>query len=224
MWDSLEGVGLAFVNYFKGLFTAGREVEMGPGLQFIQPVITPEMNADLGMSFKEEEVHIALHQMAPLKALGSDNMNAGFFQQNWAVMGPEVCQGILQILNTGIMPNSLNMTHIAFIPKIKNPESVNEFHPISLCNVMYKLVSKVLANRLKKILPHVISPTQSAFVLGRLITDNLLAAYEMLHSMHTRMGGKKGYMAIKINMSKAYDRVEWRFLEAIMRKMGFQEG
>jgi hypothetical protein len=111
------------------------------------------------MSFTEEEVYIALHQMALLKAPGPDGMNAGFFQQNWAIMGLEVCQGILQILNTGIMPDSLNMTHIALIPKIKTPESVNEFHPISLCNVLYKLVSKVLANRLKKILPHVISPT-----------------------------------------------------------------
>ncbi|XP_059436383.1 uncharacterized protein LOC132169350 [Corylus avellana] len=82
---------------------------------------------------------------------------------------------------------------------------------------------EVLANRLKKILPHIISLAQSAFIPRRLITDNILAAYETLHTMHTGMRGKKGFMAIKLDMSKAYDRVEWRFLEALMRKMGFHE-
>jgi ribonuclease HI len=223
-WKSQEEVGLAFVNYYKGLFIAGREEEMGPSLQNIQPAVTQGMNEELGLAFTEEEVHAALHQMAPLKAPGPDGLNACFFQQNWTVMQSEVCKGILEILNSGIMPRSLNMTHIALIPKNKNPECVNEFRPISLCNVLYKLVSKVLANRLKKILPSVISPTQSAFIPGRLITDNLLAAYETLHTMHTKIGGKKGYMAVKIDMSKAYDRVEWRFLEAVMRKMGFRDG
>jgi hypothetical protein len=86
---------------------------------------------------------------------------------------------------------------------------------------MYKKFSKVLANRLKVILPLIISPTQSAFIPRRLLTDNILVAYENLHTMHARMWGKVGFMALKLDMSKAYDRVEWAFLEAIIRKMGF---
>jgi hypothetical protein len=150
-------------------------------------------------------------------------LNACFFQKNWALMGKEVCSGILHILNYGQMPHALNLTHIALIPKIKNPESVANFRPISLCNVLYKLVSKVLANRLKIFLPFVISPSQSAFIPGRLISDNVLAAYETLHTMHMGMRGKKAFMTVKLDMSKAYNRVEWRFLEAVMRKMGFNE-
>jgi hypothetical protein len=97
------------------------------------------------------------------------------------------------------------------IPKVRRPEYVKELRPISLCNVVYKLVSKVLANRLKKILPEIISPSQSAFVPGRLTTDNILISYEITHFLQRRKKGKEGFAAIKLDMSKAYDRVEWRF-------------
>ena len=136
-------------------------------------------------------------------------------------MGDEVGHFIIDILNSGSMPSHLNMTHIALIPKVKNPISIIEFRPISLCNVVYKLISKVLANHLKKILHYIISPTQSAFIPVRLITDNILAVYETLHTMHSRMGGKKSFMAVKLDMSKAYDRVEWKFLDETMKRLGF---
>uniref|UniRef100_A0A2N9G6C8 Uncharacterized protein n=1 Tax=Fagus sylvatica TaxID=28930 RepID=A0A2N9G6C8_FAGSY len=108
-------------------------------------------------------------------------------------------------------------------PDVKNPEKVTDFHPISLCNVIYKLVAKVLANRLKLILPQIVSDSQSAFVPGRLITDNVLIAFETLHHMHHNKMGRKGAMALKLDMSKAYDRVEWCYLEQIMKNMGFHQ-
>lgn len=88
-------------------------------------------------------------------------------------------------------------------------------------NVVSRLLSKVIANRLKHILPNVICNFQSAFVLGRLITDNTTVAYEILHRMRTKRKGKEGQMAVKLDISKAYDWVDWKFLQGIMLKLGF---
>ena len=112
---------------------------------------------------------------------------------------------VLDFLNNGVMLPYLNHTDIVLIPKVKNPEKMSEFRPISLYNVIYKVISKVLANRLKQVLPDIISPTQSAFVPGRLITDKVIMAYEVLHSMHARKKGKTGALALKLDVSKAYD-------------------
>ena len=145
-----------------------------------------------------------------------------FYQNYWDLLGEEVTSSVLYFLNSASLPANLNHTFITLIPKVKNPEFIFEFRPISLCNVLYKIFSKVLANRLKKILPNIITENQSAFTKSRLISDNILVAFESLHSMQ-RHTGKDNYMAIKLDMSKSYDRVEWVYLEAVMRRMGFDE-
>ena len=135
----------------------------------------------------------------------------------------DVCSAVLDCLQNCKIPTDINRTHIFLIQKIKSPERITEYRPISLFTVIYKLVSKVLANRLKSILPIVISENQSAFQAGRVITDNILMAFKTLHYMKHHQAGSSGFMALKLDMSKAYDRVEWKFLELMMKRMGFAD-
>ena len=179
------------------------------------------MNDQLLRPFSRDEVESAMNQMEPGTAPGSDGMPPLFYQSFWSLMGDEVCFAVLDCLNNCKIPDVINHTNITLIPKVKSPENITEFRPISLCNVVYKLVSKVLANRLKMVLPTVVSENQSAFQAGRVITDNVLMAFETLHYMKNHQSGKSGFMALKLDMSKAYDRVEWLYLEKIMRKWVF---
>ena len=104
-----------------------------------------------------------MFQMEALKALGPDGMPPLFFQHYWKIIGDEMLTTVLDCLNLGSFAQSLNNTFITLIPKVKSPTLVSEFCPISLCNTLYKILFKVVANRLKRILPNLISESQSAF-------------------------------------------------------------
>lgn len=180
------GVAAIFLDYFQNLFQSTNPSNIDPMLSGVKRVVTREMNENLVKEFSACEVIFALKQMAPTTAPGPDGMPPLFYQSFWDSIGSDVTNAVLSCLNSGKIPQSINHTYITLIPKVQTPTNVTEFRPISLCNVIYKLISKVLANRLKKILPSIISETQSAFVPGRLITDNILVAFESLHHMSTQ--------------------------------------
>lgn len=117
----------------------------------------------------------------------------------------------------------LNITNICLIPKTERPTRMTELKPINLCNVGYKIISKLLCQRLKNCLPSLISETQSSFVPGRLISDNILIAQEMFHGLMTNKLCQDKFMAIKTDMSKAYDSIEWTFIQALLSQMEFHQ-
>lgn len=133
-------------------------------------------------TYSAEEVYATLKGMGPTKASGHDGFPAIFFQKFWHIIGKETTNFCLEILNNGASIGTLNQTDIVLIPKIPNPISIVNFRPISLCSVIYKMVAKTIVNRLQAVIGRCIDAAQSAFVSGRLITDNVLLAYEILHT------------------------------------------
>lgn len=127
---------------------------------------------------------------------------------------------VWSILQSGHLGKEICFTHVVLVPKVNEPQDMSHLCPISLCNVIYKIGAKVIANRLKG-MATIISPNQSAFMPGRLIYDNSLVAAEIRHFLHNKMSGRDGFFALKLDISKSYDRVEWRFLEVMMEKMRF---
>lgn len=210
-------------NYFTSLFTSTRPNFTGESFTMIDRRVTSEMNDCLDSPFTQDEIITALKHMKACKSPGLDGLPALFYKRFWSTVGGDISSLVLDVLNGAPMPTDLNFTHVALIPKVKKPEDMKDLRPISLCNVSYKLISKVLANRLKKILPLIIKENQSAFVPGRLITDNILLSSEVFHFMNHNKAKKRGYMTLKLDMSKAYDRIEWDFLQTIMEKLGFSQ-
>lgn len=184
--ETEEEAEAIFVNYFKTLFESTGTDEMQNILDKVMPKVTDEMNNDLVAPYTEEEIIIALKQMHPTKAPGPDGMPALFYKKFWHVVGRDVTDYVLNILNNGAPIENINHTHVVLIPKKKVCTTTKDYRPISLCNVLYKLVSKVISNRLKTVLPSKISESQSAFVPGRLITDNVLVAYELFHYLRKK--------------------------------------
>ena len=158
----------------------------------------------------------AFKQMHLTKASGPDGMFTIFFQKYWNIVGNDVICMVLNVLNFNILVAEINKTNITLVPKKKNPAKMTEFRPISLSNVVYKLISKVLASRLKIILPQIITENHSAFLLVQLIIDNMLVAFELMHYLDHKRDVKDCYMAVKLDMRKTYHRVEWGFIEKVM--------
>jgi hypothetical protein len=223
VWKNKKDIPKIFSDFFQRLFHTGGVAGVKECLENLETRVTNEMNEDLIKEFTMMEVDKALSQMHHLKSPGPDSFSACFYQQAWPSIRMEVGKAVLDFVNHVIFDLVVNSTYIVLIPKNSSPSCVSDYRPISLCNVLYKLMAKVLANRMKKMLNVIISQNQTAFLPGRLITDNIIVAFEALHTMNTRLKGRQGYMALKLDMSKANDRVEWDFLEIIMRRLGFHD-
>jgi hypothetical protein len=217
-----DEIELMATQFYQGLFTAQEDLNPEMVCSHIPKKVMGAMNEFLDRPFTAEEVERALFQMSPHKAPGPNGFRAGFFQKHWALVKDSVVEAVLGFLNGGAMSEEVNKTVLVLIPKVANPQELTQFRPISLCNVLYKICSKSVANRLRLFLDDIISEEQSAFVPGRLITDNVLIAYECIHYLRKKKG-KSGACAVKLDMAKAYDRVEWGYLRAVMEALGFSD-
>lgn len=179
------------------------------------------MNLELIKDVTMEEVKQSVFSIGASRAPGPDGLTAAFYQQFWDSLGPLITAEVQRFFEAGVFPVDFNHTNLCLIPKIQPPTTMKDFRPIALCNVLYKIVSKILVARLKPFLTDVVSPNQAAFIPRRQIHDNILLAHEVFHSLRVKERCAKSYMAIKTDISKAYDCIEWSFLEEVMRRKGF---
>ena len=207
--DELKNMVL---SYWKSLFQEDQTEARGHTLLCDRfPEITLADRASLSRPFAECEIRRALFGMKPFKAPGPNGFQPLFYQKYWEVVSPSLIQLVRNVLEGVEFPEGLNDAFLVLIPKMDNPQAPNHFRPIGLCNSVYKIVTKVVVNRFKPLLPSLISPTQCSFVPRRQITDNIIIVQEMMHTMR-RKQGKKGLMAVKIDFEKAYDRLRWSFI------------
>lgn len=173
--------------------------------------VDSELLMGMERDLTKHEVRGALFEMAPLKAPGIDGLHVQFYQVHWDSVGDSIFDIVLTTFDKGSFEDWFNRTLIVLIPKVPIPEFVSQLIPISLCTLPYKILSKVIVNRLKPVMPIQVVKNQTSFVGGRNIIDNVVIAQEVIHSMRIRKG-KRGWMALKIDMEKAYDRLRWDFI------------
>uniref|UniRef100_A0A803P3L4 Reverse transcriptase domain-containing protein n=1 Tax=Cannabis sativa TaxID=3483 RepID=A0A803P3L4_CANSA len=157
-----------------------------------------------------------LQELAP----GPDGMPGCFYRKYWNVVGEEVISMVQSFFSEGFLDKQMNYTFICLIPKEENASTVDKFRPISLCNFAYKIISKILATRLRSVMNKLISPLQSAFIPGRWIVESSILTQELVHTIKAKKG-KGGLLALKLDMHKAFDRIEWSFLEKVLLCNGF---
>lgn len=211
-------------DYFSQIFSTSSPYSFDDALCVLNRVVTENMNEMLDKESNAMEIREALFNIHPTKAPRPDIFHAIFFQTFWEIVGGDVVALVQNWWRGNIRLNDINRTYISLIPKCNELKLITEYRPISCCNVIYKIISKVLANKLKYFLGDIISLNQSAFIPKRLITDNALIAFEVFHAMKNNRSPNNISFALKLDMSKAYNRIEWSFLERVMHRMGFNDG
>ena len=184
--------------------------------------LSEEVKCSLDAMVTLEEIKEALWSMKPYKSPGLDGLHAGFFQRFWLIVGDSVKEEVMKVFLERKVSEYLNKTLIVLIPKVQGPESIGNYRPISLCNSIYKIISKVIVARLRPQLENIVSPFQTAFILGRRGTDNVIIVQELIHTI-VQAKERKWYMAIKIDLEKAYDRIKWSFIREILFKFNFSD-
>ena len=209
------------VEFYRDLFMSTNPIDMEALFSGFPVKVTSTMNEILTRSVTLEDIRKAAFGVKGSSAPGEDGLTGCFYQQYWHIVGLRIVQAVQRFFLTSVMPDGWNHTQLSLIPKVPNTAEMKDMRPISLCSVQYKIISRILCDRLKQVLLDIVSDTQGAFVAGRLITDNIIVAHEMVHGLRTNKKVGETSMAIKNDMSKAYDRVEWNFVEILLEKMGF---
>ena len=207
-----QDIGKMATTYFEQLLTA----PYNPSAVNIAPLfhntISETSSSSLSHPITNEEIKSALFSIPDNKAPGPDGFNGLFFKTAWNIIGPDFIAAIRFFFSHNTLPCCVNATSITLVPKIENAACMNDYRPISCCNIIYKCISKVIVARLKTALSEVIGPSQSVFIPGRQISDAILLTQDLMHNYHLSKGPAR--CALKVDLRKAFDTISWDFILA----------
>lgn len=216
----------AFIVHFKSIYKKGERARVEDvypeDLLNSVPQVPNAIAAHLEVIPTEGEIQSALMALGPNKAPGPDGFTAKVIQENWDAFGPSILSEVKNFFQTGVMKRQIGRSNLVLILKTDEANMVTQFRPISVCNILYKVISKVLSTRMKPLIDSLISISQSAFIPGREISDNIILFREILHSFK-QAGYKRKEFCLKVDLSKAFDRMDWRYLQQVLSLYGFPE-
>ncbi|KAL0433331.1 UNVERIFIED_CONTAM: hypothetical protein Slati_2667400 [Sesamum latifolium] len=188
-------------------------------LQFLLPWVKHTISnveaAALSQNISDQEVKEAMFDIAEDKSTRLDGLSSGFFKAAWSMVGAKVTKAVKEFYSTGCLLKQVNESVLALIPKFEIPREVADYRPIACCNVIYKVIMRIMVTRMKGVLQKLIDSIQNAFVPGRSISGNILSAQELLLEYNQMRLPPR--CALKINLKKAYDTVEWGFVTANLK-------
>ncbi|XP_062103945.1 uncharacterized protein LOC133815075 [Humulus lupulus] len=219
--DNFSEVVSHYAGHFRGVLGSAssascilkvQHIEMGPRLSVDQQVL-------LLKPFSKKEIREVLFSIPITKSPGLDGYGSGFFKSTWHDIGDEVCTTILHCFETGRFPPELHETTLSLIPKVDSPSRAIDYRPIACCSTLYKCMAKLLCKRLEVVLPDLVQANQGAFVKGRTIAHNIMIFQDLIKNYGRSSTSSR--CAIKIDLSKAYDMVDWDFLEDLLNALSF---
>ncbi|GKU98349.1 hypothetical protein SLEP1_g11364 [Rubroshorea leprosula] len=212
-----------FLMFYRNLFGKAKEGVQVVDMNVIHRgrMLTTEESEELCRPFTTKEVEIALFSIPSNKSPGPDGFTSGFYRAAWSIIKNDVMAAVLDFFYSGKILKQINATNITIVPKVSCPNVVSDYRPIACYNVIYKAISKLLTQRINEVLSMLVSSKQTAFVKGRSITKNLLICQDLVRNYHRSRGPARCLM--KIDLQKAYDSVDWGFVNAMLRGLNFPD-
>ncbi|KAI0496707.1 hypothetical protein KFK09_023031 [Dendrobium nobile] len=207
------------ISYFQSLFNAPHQSDFD--INYFPPgiVIDSDYTFNLTAPFSDSEIKKVVFKGSSNSTPGPDGFNFEFYKSTWVLIGTSVCNAIKGFFHNAYIPRTIKATAITLIPKSTNAESIGDFRPIALCNTLYKIIAKLLAERMKPIMPKIIKENQAGFIKKRISTDNVILDNEILQ--FSRKSSNIRLMCVKYDIKKAFDSVSRHFLLARMKQKGF---
>jgi len=215
-----EQIATLFTNHFQNLFSSNIVLQVDELVEEVIPtVISNNTNSMLTMIPSTDEIKKAVFALNKDGAPGPDGFCAIFYQSFWSIICNDVCKAVTEFFTKGCFPPCFNSNTIVLIPKTDNADTVEQFRPIALSNFKFKIVTKILADRMVPIMKSIISDEQRGFIQGRNIRDCICTTSEAINLLHNRYFG--GNIAFKVDIAKVFDTIEWSFLLKVLKQFGF---